>query len=156
MTCLAYKNGILASDSQVVSRTWSMPGSFEKIGRKEVDGEVYLYGAIGETAYCFKFMRWVQSELFDAWVRDRDSMTPELEPDGKEENCRGFVIMPDDSCMNFEGNYPPYPINGDYYAFGSGDATALGALGFTNAIQAVEQAIKHDVLSNGPVQFVKR
>jgi hypothetical protein len=156
MTCIVFKDGVIASDSQLVGRGWSRMGGFDKIGRRKIGSKVYLFGATGETAYCYKFMVWVQSDAFKEWLDDPTKPTPELEPAGKDESCTGLLFMPDDTCWRFEGNYPPYPMRADYYAFGSGDAYALGALGKSTAMEAVEQVIKHDVLSNGPVQSLRR
>lgn len=171
MTVIVYRDHVVASDSQLVSRTYSLSGAFAKIGRREVvrartarvaggtltEVEVYLFGATGETAYCHKFGEWVMSPLFEEWLLDRTRPTPELQPSGKDEGCTGLLFMPDGSCMRFEDNYPPYPIVGDYFAFGTGDQCALGAMGANaSAQQAVEIACKHEVLTNGPVQVLRR
>jgi hypothetical protein len=152
MTCVVFKDGILASDSQLVSRSWTCVGDFKKIGTHTVDGVTYGYGATGETAYCQKFSDWIHSPAFALWLSD-GSGHPNLEPAGKDEVCTGILFKPDGSCVRFEGNYPPFTLRAPFYAFGSGDALAMGAMAAgATAHEAVEIACKFDVLSNGPVQ----
>lgn len=154
MTCITYRDGVIASDSQVISRTWTAMGGFDKIGRREFDGKVYLYGATGETAYAAKFDKWMQSPAFEVFIT-KDEGHPNLEPAARDEQCTGLIFTPDGDCIRIEGNYPPYTIRGEYFAFGTGDNVALGAMhAGATAEQAVEAAIVHDVLSNGPVQLL--
>lgn len=165
MTIIAYKDGVIASDSQAASRGWLVVGEFEKIGRREVycDGvigsdkpDVYLYGSSGEAAYQAKFNRWMQSEAFEVWLKTREG-GPEIEPDGKDDVCMALLIMPDGSCVRFEGNYPWYVVNAPFYVLGSGEIMAVGALAANaTAEEAVAICIQHDGLSNGVVKSFKR
>lgn len=154
MTCIAYREGILASDSVVISRSWSAIGGYQKVGRREFDGKVYLYAATGETAYAAKFDKWMQSPAFEAFIT-KDEGHPNLEPAARDEQCVGLIFTPEGDCIRFEGNYPAYKVFGPYFAFGSGEQVALGAMhAGASAEQAVEAAMVHDVLTNGPVQVL--
>ena len=154
MTCIVFRDGVIATDSKIIGRSWHAMGGFAKCGRREVDGKVYLYGATGETAYSGKFHRWMESDAFVSFITTGEGH-PNLEPSARDEQCTGLIFNPDGSCTRFEGNYPHYTVTGEYFAFGSGDAVALGALYMgATAQQAVEAAIEHDVLTNGPVQFL--
>lgn len=157
MTCIVYRDGVIASDSQIVGRTWACQGTFKKIGHRDVDGKVYLYGAYGETAMCAKFNEWVQSEGFVAWLRDRSAAHPQIDPAKSDEVCVGLIFHPEGHCTRWEGNYPAYDITGEFFAFGSGDMVALGALGAgASAVEAIEITATYDVLTNGPVQSIDR
>jgi hypothetical protein len=152
MTVITYRNGVIASDSQVISRSWTAMGGYNKVGIRSFDGKVYLYGATGETAYAAKFDKWMQSSAFEDFIT-KDEGHPNLEPAARDEQCVGVIFTPEGDCIRFEGNYPPYKLSGPYFAFGTGDQTALGAMhAGASATEAVEAAIVHDVLSNGPVQ----
>jgi len=156
MTCIVFRDGVIASDSKIIGRSWTTMGGFDKCGKRVLDGQVYLYGATGETSYAAKFDRWMQSDAFATFIKTGEGH-PNLEPAARDEQCTGLLFMPDNTCIRFEGNYPHYTVKGDYYAFGTGDMVASGALFMgASAQEAVKAAIEHDVLSNGPVQFIER
>lgn len=156
MTVIVYRDGIIASDSQVIGRNYTCMGGFAKVAHRVYKDEVYLYGAAGETAYAAKFDRWMQSEAFDTFI-DTGEGHPNLEPGARDEQCTGLLFTPQGTCIRFEGNYPPYELTGEYFAIGSGDQVALGALyAGADAATAVRAAIEHDVLSNGRVQTIDR
>ena len=157
MTVIVYRDGIIASDSQLVTRTWSCTMQFKKIGARDVDGKIYLYGATGETAYSAKFFDWVESDAFLAWLTDRSSSHPRLEPAKADETAVGLLFHPDGVCTRWEGDAYPYDVTGPFFAFGTGDNAAMGALMMgASAVQAVEIACAVDVLTNGPSQFIDR
>lgn len=154
MTCIVFRDGVIASDSKIISRSWTAIGGFDKVGKRELDGKVYLYGATGETAYAGKFHRWMQSDAFAEFIKTGEGH-PNLEPAARDEQCTGLIFTPEGDCIRIEGNYPVYTVKAPYFAFGTGDATALGALFMgATAQQAVEAACEHDILTNGPVQFL--
>lgn len=154
MTCIVFRDGVIASDSKVIGRHWNAIGGFAKVGKRMYDGQVYLYGATGETSYAAKFDRWMQSPAFDEYMKTGEGH-PNLEPAARDEQCTGLIFTPDGACMRVEGNYPIYTVTAPYFAFGTGDSAALGALYMgATAQQAVEAACEHDILSNGPVQFL--
>lgn len=159
MTCIVYRDGVLATDSQVVSRSYICAGAYKKPNRREVEinGEkrVYLFAGSGETAYCDKFARWVNSDEFVKWLEDRSTPGPQIDPAGSDEVCCGLLFHPDGVCTRFEGNYPPFDVKHDFYAIGTGDHIAMGALQMgATPQQAVEAAILYDTYTNGPVQVV--
>lgn len=154
MTVIVYRDGMIASDSQVIGRAWTTMGGFAKVGKRVFDGKVYLYGATGETAYAAKFDRWMQSEAFEVFITTGEGH-PNLEPAARDEQCTGLLFTPDHKCIRFEGNYPHYELTAPYFAFGTGDNFATGALAMgATAAQAVEVAMQYDILSNGPVQYL--
>lgn len=157
MTVIAYRDGMIASDSQLVTRSWSCTMQFKKIGARNVDGKVYLYGHSGETAYSAKFFEWVNSKAFDSWLGDRSASHPQIEAAKSDESSVGFIFHPEGHCTRWEGNAPCYDVTGPFFAFGTGDNAAMGALMMgATAAEAVEIACKIDVLSNGPMQYLLR
>lgn len=158
MTCIVYRDGVIASDSKIISRSWTAVGGFQKIGQRFHSERLYLFGAVGETAYAAKFERWMHSKEFETFIESgMVDGHPLLEPSAREEQCTGLIFTPEHNCIRIEGNYPAYLVEAPYFAFGTGDATALGALyhGAT-ATEAVEAAIEHDILTNGPVLSIDR
>jgi hypothetical protein len=157
MTVVIYRDGVIASDSQLVSRQWGCTCKFEKIGSRNVDGKIYLFGATGETAYSAKFFDWINSDAFLAWLQDRSSSHPQIEPAKSDEIAVGLLFHPDGTCTRWEGNAPCYDVTGPFFAFGTGDMAAYGALlAGSTAIRAAEIACEVDVLTNGPVQYLDR
>ncbi|RUW57184.1 hypothetical protein [Mesorhizobium sp. M8A.F.Ca.ET.021.01.1.1] len=157
MTVLVYRDGVLASDSQLIRRNWHVLGSAEKIARVEVDGQAYLVGGTGEAPYVSKFIRWCRSADFPKFLKNEEFTSPHIEPTGKDDNCTGFVIKPDGICIRFEGDDPPYEVTAEWHVFGSGDQFAVGALEMkATAEEACAVAIKQDLLSAGPMQVVRR
>lgn len=154
MTVIVYRDGVIASDSQVIGRQWTTMGGFKKIGKRVVDGKVYLYGATGETSYAAKFERWIQSDAFLSFLKDGEGH-PNLEPAARDEQCTGLLFTPEGACIRFEGNYPHYELTAPFFAFGTGDMVAMGALEMgATAQQAAQAAVVYDVLTNGEVQFL--
>ena len=54
MTVIVFRDGVIASDSKIISRSWTAVAGFKKVGSRVHNGEVYLFGATGETAYAAK------------------------------------------------------------------------------------------------------
>lgn len=158
MTCIVYRDGIIASDSKIISRSWTAVAGYQKIGSRVLDGKVYLFGATGETAYAAKFERWMNSDEFKRFIEsDLSDGHPQLEPAAREEQCTGLIFTPDNKCIRIEGNYPAYVVEGEYFAFGTGDMVAIGAFHHgASALEAVNAAIEHDVLTNGPALTIDR
>lgn len=158
MTCVVFRDGIIASDSKIISRSWTAVAGYQKVGARTHDGKVYLFGATGETAYAAKFERWMNSDEFVKFIESNMADGhPNLEPSAREEQCTGLIFTPENACIRIEGNYPAYLVEGDYFAFGTGDMVAIGAFHHgATAMEAVQAAIDHDVLSNGPILMIDR
>lgn len=165
MTILVYRDGVLASDSQLINRQWTVVGTAPKIARIEVPQgitgalapAVYLVGATGDSAYCSKFLKWCKSDDFKKFLQDQEYTSPAIAPTGKEQSCTGFVVKPDGKCIRFEHEDPPYETEAEWYAFGSGDTMAIGALAHgAGAEEAVRIVCEWDPPSKGPVQVLRR
>lgn len=158
MTVIVFRDGVIASDSKIISRSWTAVAGFKKVGYRVHEGRIYLFGATGETAYAAKFERWMASDEFAKFIASGLSDGhPQLEPGARDEQSTGLIFTPDNTCIRIEGNYPAYEVHGEYFAFGTGDMVAMGALHHgATALEAVQAAIDHDVLTNGPAQSIDR
>ncbi|UTU08031.1 putative NTN hydrolase domain protein [Caulobacter phage C1] len=152
MTCIVYRDGVLACDSWVLD-IWTKIGQFPKIAKRETRDGAILFAASGNSGHCKTFLDWGRGDGFADWVSGQYE-PPSL---GEGDNtATGMVFMPDGSCVRFDAGLPPYALQGPFFAIGSGSWVALGALeAGATAEQAVEAAIKWDVGTNGPVRSLR-
>lgn len=140
MTSIAYRDGVLAADSGVQSRGTRI-GSVQKVFKAK-DGSLLAYA--GDANLAADVAEWVDGGL------RHDSV-----PDTAD---RGTIlwVQPDGSVHIIDGGGKPYPVEAPFYAEGSGEDLALGAMAAgASAVQAIEIAIHFDSGSSGPVQFVE-
>lgn len=140
MTVIAYRNGIMASDSRLTNGDQIVPGGYSKIRRLE-DGT--LIGGCGDVVAIEALFEWA--------VGDRKVKPPKV--------CRDadmIMVSPDGTITQMEGRYP-YSVRdtGGYYAQGSGGDVALGAMHHgASAVDAVKAAIAHNAACGGEVQML--
>lgn len=141
MTVIAYRAGVLASDSRVTNGTDIMPGGMVKIMRLE-DGT--LVGACGSAVGIHALFEWAQG-------------TRKTKPPRVCKHAYMIMVSPDGSSITqMEGRHP-YTLKdtGGYYADGSGAAFALGAMHHgATAVEAVSAAIEHNAGCGGEVQVL--
>jgi|SRR5215207_8362767 len=140
MTTIAYKDGVLASDSRGNRGNAIEAGSSRKVWSFP-DGR--LLGICGGYASAVRFVEWMRQGGAGA--------APHL-----DDNSTIIEVRPDRSILIHEQN-GSYPAEGsDYFAWGSGTSAALGAffVGAT-AEQAVEAACSVDPYSGGAVQVAR-
>lgn len=138
MTTIAYRDGVMAADSLTtcngmrvayVRKVW-------KCGR-------LLVGAAGDGALGRKFLQFVKDG-----IKDDGPFT------GKTEG-NGVVITPDNKIVCW-GTGGASVYDWPYFALGSGEAIATGALeAGATAEEAVAAAIRVDVHSGGPIISVR-
>ena len=135
MTCIAYRDGLLAADTLITDEDGCKIGYARKI-RKTEDG--CLAGASGDCDYCAQFMEWV--------VTDRTTKTPKQ---GKGDSS--ILITPDRKIYYFYGRTSDILLQ-DYIAIGAGTPFAMAAF-FNNAdaIKAVETAIQFHGFCGGDI-----
>lgn len=138
MTTIAYRDGVLAADSQITLGAMKVPGVAVKIGKTK--GGV-LYAGAGSVAACGKFFDWVNSP--------DDGELPEGE-------YAGLVILPKGELMEIEnGTFLP-KMRQKFVAIGSGGGYALAAMyAGATATEAVKIATKLDINSSGPIKTLK-
>lgn len=147
MTTIAYRAGIMASDSG----SWAGDAS-HGWARKLVKGaDGTLYGVAGDAAQADGFLKWVSAGRLDpAPVIDRQGT------DGCDSSIIILAVTPGGPIRLItargEECYPDAP----YYAIGSGAATAFGALFMgATAEQAIEAAKEHGSGAFGRVQSLR-
>lgn len=138
MTTIAYRDGVLAADSQVTLGSMRLPGSALKIGKTKAG---VLYGGAGSVAACGEFFDWVNSP--------DDGELPEGE-------YSGIIVLPKGEVMEIEnGSFLP-KMKQKFIAVGSGAPYALAAMmAGATAQEAVKIATKLDIHSSGPIKTVK-
>ncbi|PIB91272.1 hypothetical protein [Caulobacter sp. FWC2] len=142
MTTIAYRDGVLAADTQSTCGNHRQPGEAIKVAV----GPMGLGTACGSAAFC---------ETWLAWVRGDEPERPVPERADEHGGDCGILIHRDGRLQLFEHNGAHFPA-GAYFAEGTGMGPALGALyhGAT-AEQAIEAAIALDVFSGGRVMAVR-
>lgn len=139
MSTVAYRNGVLAADSRLSFGDTISPSG----GRKIFDlGDGRLLGFVGSFASAHALLRhFTQPEMFSY---------PELA------EASAILILPDGSGMFYDDN-GFYPISLEpYFAIGSGQDAALGAMAVgASAKRAVEAAISVDKHSGGQIQVLR-
>lgn len=145
MSTITYRDGIMAADSRAYAGG-PTPIGFKKKLRKLVDGSM-----IGISTTLPGLSELVM-DYFDNCASDVpniDYPQPEI---GEKKitillvTADGEVYYADDS-LNLSG-----PLDGEFWAIGSGEAYALGAMECgASAEEAIEIAKKFDVWSDGPV-----
>lgn len=140
MTVVAYRNGVMASDSRVTDGTMIIPAGMRKLWRL-ADGS--LLGGSGTTYAIEAFARWAK--------RGRRGSPPEVSKDANM-----LLVTPAGVVWEYDGAHPwqmREPC--EYAAIGSGWRVAMTALwlGHT-AVEAVHAAIALDSACGGDVQIL--
>jgi 20S proteasome alpha/beta subunit len=153
MTCIAYKNGVIASDSRVTADSSIFTDKLEKIFRLK-DGS--LIGSAGDAD--------------DRTLRDLLNRLKGKDPTPKqiaalELLVDAIIVRPDGtitciSCDKEESKdrwkVSIFKMNDSFIAVGSGSQLAAGAMAHgASAAQAVKIAIKYDNTCGGKVQTLK-
>ena len=140
MTTIAYRDGVLAADTQV-SGGGTRTGSIVKVV-KAPDG--FLGAACGNAAFCRRWLEWVRVGPA-RW----DAVRPEPNGEGA-----GVLVHP---CGKVEQFFDSGMVveEAPYLAWGSGDELAMGALWMgADAEKAVHAAIAHNTGTGGRVVAV--
>lgn len=139
MTTIALRHGILASDSRAYSGGSTPIGFKQKIWQLD-DGTMFGISTVHPGL----------SEQVAAWIasgQDRDHLPP-VDP-----NFTAILVDPDGQVfISIDSYFFTGPLTGEYFAIGSGDHYALGAMAMgAGAVEAVEIAMLHDAWTGGKV-----
>lgn len=139
MTTIAYRDGVLASDSLATLGDTKAHGHYQKIRRI---GD-YMVGAAGSVA---------DSQNFVNWLRSGDEENPP--PKG---NYSALIIDPRGRVREIEnGSVLPVPRAAKFFSIGSGAPYALAAMyAGATAAEAVRIAAKIDTSTGLPVKTLK-
>lgn len=144
MTTIAYRDGVLAADSQVSSISGSRFGTKSKITRTAGG---LLAAACGDSGWVSSFLRWA-----DQFVGAPDQLGSAV-PECAEES-EGWLVDPrTDALWIVSGGRHFWQLDAQFHAAGSGGRVAIGAMARgATAVEAVEIAIQFDIYTGGPVQ----
>ena len=142
MTTIAYKDGILAADSQTTAGHLSTSSTRSKI-RKFDDGYAAFSGLCSDIPILFDLIK-----------------GKEVEGDTKDIDATAIVMpnkgKPYQASVDSLGNLYKHPIS-KFSAIGSGWTVAMGAMqSGASAKEAVKEAIKLDIYSGGAVKWKKQ
>jgi ATP-dependent HslUV protease subunit HslV len=142
LTTIAYRDGVLAADTQTC-RGYTKIVGLTKVARGP-DGR--MGGAAGEAGFLTKWLAWICGDVED-----------QPEPRATETSTDvGLLVHPDGTVEIFE-EAGSYRLSVPYFAVGSGRDQALGAMfAGADAETAVRAAIAHDTGSGGPVTVLHR
>lgn len=136
MTTIAYKDGVLAADTQVTASSCRV-GSSRKIG---MIGPV-MWGAAGVLPLC---------QRFDAWVRGGCKGDPPPMKDTDGDTAEAIIVF-DGRVVCFRSDGLDH-ITSPFYANGSGWRFAMGAMAAgASAVDAVRAAAVLDVHTGGEI-----
>ncbi|MDB6036001.1 MAG: proteasome and subunit [Verrucomicrobiales bacterium] len=141
MTTIAFRDGILASDSLASYGETKVPGDMQKLFRLRDGSAAGVTGSEGEWRRVI------------AWL-DGDRGAPQPQPIG--ENRSSVIVLHIDGTIEiFEDGYH-FTESSKFMAWGSGQPAALGALhAGMSAADAVRIATMVDKSSGGAVQTMR-
>ncbi len=142
MTVIAYRDGVLAADTQATLGHSQRGASVCKVRKR---GTV-LAAAAGDSRGAIRFLDWFVGGL-------QPDATPSMgEPD---KDAQGYIFPPGGPILTFSRTgWSKY--HAEYDAFGCGCDYALGAMAHgANAIEAVQAALKHECMAGGPITVLR-
>lgn len=140
MTTIVYRDGVLASDSQVTAGD-ARKFRCEKLYRVEVQGVEAIVGLAGGSFDGLAFLDWLVGELAEP---------PQRLIDGEADFTA--VVLNKHGLFEYDKWCRPDKVLETFYAVGSGAGPALGAMHMgATARQAVDVACRIDPFSGGKI-----
>jgi hypothetical protein len=141
MTTIAYRDGIMAADSRAYSGDRRPMGFKTKIKRL-ANGGMMASSSIHPG----------NSELLFSLI-DKNGIDHVFT---EKLDAQSLVVLPGGDVFYYAGHSRfSGPLSGQYFAIGSGEDYAMGAMAMgATAIQAVDAAKQHDVFSGGPTMVM--
>ena len=137
MTTIAYRDGIMASDSGMYGYG-TLDASMQKIFYL-FDGRVFA--GCGDAALVLQVRDWLNGGE---------------KPDPKDRDAGGIIADPAGNVWLLDKNLVEMPVTGPFFADGSGNALAMGAMAAgADAVKAIEIAKIYDSHTAGAVQWLK-
>lgn len=142
MTVIAYRQGIMASDSATGVGDMAI-GTCRKIVRSSTG---FIAGACGDAGEGSRFLEWV----LEGGPDFQKHFVPH------DHDFGGLFVSPDGTVRRLGLKGAPYIIEAPFHAMGIGREVAMGAMAAgATAERAVEIAIQYMDGCGGPVQMVK-
>jgi ATP-dependent protease HslVU (ClpYQ) peptidase subunit len=140
MTTIAFRDGVVASDSRCETGGWIAGHAIAKLRKSKTNGCVFAI--TGDAANATKLM----NALIDI---------PDGQPPNLGENSRVVCFSADSKITVYEGN-GSFEVICEFTAFGSGAPAALAAMMMgADARQAVEIAASIDPYTGGEIITMK-
>jgi ATP-dependent protease HslVU (ClpYQ) peptidase subunit len=151
MTILAYRNGVLASDSRVTFNDMILSDNFPKIAQSNG----VIGGASGDADATERFVRWIKKGADKKTIPDKGKYRA-LMIKLKGDNNINSDIFEQEVKITYIENGDPMVLDQEFVAIGSGAEIAIGAMEMgASAEKAVTIATKRMSSCGGPLQ-VKR
>jgi len=145
MTTIAYKDGVLVTDSLSTVDDMIVQG-FPKCRQIENDKEIDLYAGCGCALEVQKLTRCLTGEIAYETIKDEidhDNGTMILHVNARRKSLAPPVVIVYNSSLD------EMPYHGEYYSLGSGSPYAYGAMAQgATALEAVEIAANFDLHTN--------
>lgn len=136
MTTIAYRDGVMAGDTQLTADTTIYRGK-----------KVYslpngsLVGGCGTWSKAYMAIDWL--------------LSGEKGESPKFDDAQLLIVKPDGSIWVADAEFPAYPLLNKYLAVGCGAQAAMLAMNNgASAVEAVKQVSKVDSHTSPPVQFL--
>lgn len=143
MTCIAYRNGILAADSRMTMGKWTETDKCQKLWKLS-DGS--LIGCAGSW-YDIKALVAAVEES----IKNKSGKRAKL-PSGKFK-ADVILVAPSGRVYVYYKGWSNDKYLSDFYAVGSGSTLAMAAMDAgASAVEAVKIAIKRDICCGGKIQ----
>lgn len=144
MTTIAYRDGVLAADSRAYGGKWkASPGEKAKMRRIAAGRFAGCVGAISTNSVGGDQLLW-------DWI-ERGAPAP-VSGDIRPDSFSVLILAPDGLHLAYENMTFSGPIRSEFYAVGSGEDFALGALAMgATAEEAVQIASRFDHHTGGEI-----
>ncbi|CAN7306361.1 hypothetical protein LJR231_001579 [Phyllobacterium sp. LjRoot231] len=140
MTTIAYRDGVLASDSMLSGDALAW-GSVSKIVRAKNGA---IGGACGRLEKTLEFLAWLEAFNGDAL----DHPPSQMEADG-------IVVTPDLKLLLWTGGSQLAIVDAPFLAIGTGAKIAMGAMAMgASPAQAIRIAREYDVYTGGEIKIL--
>ena len=147
MTIIAYRHGILATDSGVFSGNTYL-GSAKKALKNEAG---WLGAATGTAFACTAFKVWFLDITTGAYEKPFHVFS-----DSTNDYFMGLLVKPNGDVFYIDKHGQLMSVDNEYHVLGSGQEIALGAFAMgATAEQAVAATIQHGKCCTGDIQTVR-
>lgn len=140
MTCIAYRKGVMAADTQMTFGD----GSKAKVSKVVRLPDGSLLGTAGSKRVVEKLKAWALAD-FDPAHKPKLNNKSEME---------GLLVKKvDGSIWLYDWTLDPDKLEDEFFAIGSGGAYALGAMAKgATAVQAIRIAARYDSGTSEPIE----
>lgn len=141
MTTVAYRNGVMAADSQATSSFKQKCQKIHKIGDS-------YFGICGRVSSAYLFLEWIRQDRRD-WVESERNPPSPLSDD----DDFSALELCEEGAFEWDGKLTRTPVLIEFFAIGSGADFAMGAMAMgADAVEAVKVARTLDPNTGGVIK----